>query len=310
MEIAALVFSDNLDYKSALQTYSIFQFTRKNGNEIQIVDYNLLNTDIKDFSVRQKNNMLYNFLESNTILTAKRYNTLKQLKENIPLADEYIIANAKFNDLGIFPKEESLIYGIKDISKYEMGLVKDEYKNYSTFSNINDEQVKRVIDPLFLLSRDEWEEYSNQSNIGEDIKDYILVYAKVVTKDMLNYARKLSEVNGNKIYIVADKINSIIYKGKRMNKISPLDLVKLISNSNNVVTSCDEAIKLSILFNKKLHIFTEDEQYDSQIELINELGLLDRIVISPDRIILKDNEYKEAVEKIRELKRDSIEFLN
>ncbi len=309
MEIAALICNEDLDYESTLQIYSMFQFIRKSGNEIQIIDYNFLNENIKNYFLKLKNNMLYTFLENNTILTVRRYSSLKQLQENIPLADEYIIANAKYKDLGIFPKEETLIYGIKDANKYEIDLIKDEYEKFSSLSDIKDEQVKRVVDPLFLLSKDEWNEFSQKSSISESIKDYILVYGKVVTKDMLSYAKKLSEINNCKIYIVADKINTIIYKGKKLNNVSPLDLVRLISNSNDIVTSSDEAIKFSVLFNKNVHIFTEEEKYDSQIEIINELKLLDRIVISPERVILKENDSSDVVESINELRAESIKFL-
>ena len=109
MEIAALVCNDKLDYESALKTYSIFQINRKMGNQVQIVDYNYLNPDIKNVFDKMKNNNLYSFLENNTIFTSRRYSSFERLEDNIPLADSYMIVNPSFNSLDVFPREKCVI---------------------------------------------------------------------------------------------------------------------------------------------------------------------------------------------------------
>lgn len=305
MEIAALVCNDKLDYESALKTYSIFQINRKMGNQVQIVDYNYLNPDIKNVFDKVKNNNLYSFLENNTIFTSRQYNSFERLEDNIPLADSYMIVNPSFNSLDVFPREKCVIYGAKDIDKNEIDMIKNDYKNFSTSFQLRDNDVSSVVDPLFLLSKEDWYEFGEKSSLPDENKEYILVYGKNIEKDMLAYAKSLSEKNNSKIYIIADKVNALLYKGKRILNASPADLVKLMSNASDIITSSNEGIRFSVIFEKKLHIFN-DSSDESQLELINELKLLDRIVTSPDRIILKESENKEAIDKLKELREKSL----
>ena len=305
MEIAALVCNDKLDYESALKTYSIFQINRKMGNQVQIVDYNYLNPDIKNVFDKMKNNNLYSFLENNTIFTSRRYSSFEHLEDNIPLADSYMIVNPSFNSLDVFPREKCVIYGVKDIDENEIDRIKDDYKDFSTSFHLRDNDVSSVVDPLFLLSKEDWYEFGEKSSLPDENKEYILVYGKNIEKDMLAYAKSLSEKNNSKIYIIADKVNALLYKGKRILNASPADLVKLMSNASDIITSSNEGIRFSVIFEKKLHIFN-DSSDESQLELINELKLLDRIVTSQDRIILKESENKEAIDKLKELREKSL----
>ena len=305
MEIAALVCNDKLDYESALKTYSIFQINRKMGNQVQIVDYNYLNPDIKNVFDKMKNNNLYSFLENNTIFTSRRYSSFERLEDNIPLADSYMIVNPSFNSLDVFPREKCVIYGVKDIDENEIDRIKDDYKDFSTSFHLRDNDVSSVVDPLFLLSKEDWYEFGEKSSLPDENKEYILVYGKNIEKDMLAYAKSLSEKNNSKIYIIADKVNALLYKGKRILNATPADLVKLMSNASDIITSSNEGIRFSVIFEKKLHIFN-DSSDESQLELINELKLLDRIVTSPDRIILKESENKETIDKLKELREKSL----
>ena len=84
-------------------------------------------------------------------------------------------------------------------------------------------------------------------------------------------------------------------------------MVKLISNASDVITSNDDGIRLSIIFEKRIHIFN-DSNDENQLELINELKLLDRIVTSQDRVILKESENKEAIDKIKEIREQSLKL--
>lgn len=308
MEIAALVCNDKLDYESALKTYAVFQSTRKMGNQIQIVDYNYLDVNEKNIFEKAKNTNLYNFLENNTIFTSRRYHTFDQLEDNIPLADEYFLINPSFGSLDVFPREKCIVYGVKNIDENEISMIKEDYKSFSVNDEINESECRSVVDPLFLLTKEEWYEFAEKSNMPEDNKDYILIYGNVIEKDMLAYAKNLADNNNSKIYIVADKVNSLLYKGKRVQNPTPADLVKLMSNATDIITSRNDGIRMSVVLEKRVHIFN-DSNDESQLELINELRLLDRIVTSQDRIILKDSENKEAIEKLLVKREESLKVL-
>ena len=95
--------------------------------------------------------------------------------------------------------------------------------------------------------------------------------------------------------------------GKRIKNTNIIDLANLISNAQTVVTSCNDAIKLAVVFDKNLHIF--DVQDDEQIELIDKLNLKKRIVKDTSRVLEPWQEYKDIKEKMEDLKTDSYELL-
>lgn len=309
MEIAALVCNDKLNYESAFQIYSLYEYLKHKNNQVQIVDYNLLDRNKRSFSQKRKNELLYNFLDDNVVMTSIRYKTIEQVEDNPPLADRYIISNATYHDLNMeILNENYYAYGIKDIGAEQLNNIRDKYKSVSTLFKVKGEEIKQVADPIFLLSREDWYDFASKSNLKTEKENYILVYSDLVTEDMLKYAKMLSENNNAKIYVVADKIQTLFFKGKRINNPLPYDLANLILNAQEVVTSCDDGIKLSLIFERGLHIFNDVEKIE-QIELINEFNLVNRIVDSTERIVNGNYEFNLSLEKIDELKNNSKSIL-
>lgn len=309
MEIAALVCNDKLNYESTFQIYSMFEYWKNKGNQIQIIDYNLLDKKQKSFTLKRKNELLYDFLDNNVILTSRRYTTLEQFEENPPLADKYIIANATYHELNIDTSKESYYaYGVRDVNLDQLNITKDKYKEISTLFDVKGTDIPQVVDPMFLLSKEEWYDFALNSNIKVANDNYILLYSEVVTQDMLKYAKTLSENNNVKIYIVADKVESMFFKGKRLNNVLPYDLANLVLNAQEVITSCNDGIKLSIIFEKGLHIFNDVENIE-QIELINEYNLVNRIVDSTERVVTNHFNYSGTLEKIDGLKSNTEKYL-
>lgn len=301
MEIATLVCNNGLNYDITFQTYSMYEYLKKQGNQVQIVDYNFLNKDDR------KTEMLYDFLYNNAILTFNRYKDINQLDENLPLADKFIVLNGEYNELSLqMSGNNNIAYGVKT-SLSDIDKLSENFSKISTFYETKDENIKRVIDPIFLLSREEWYDIINQGSNIELPADYILIYSDIVTSEMLNYAFNISNQSGSKIYIVADKIKQVFYRGKRVRNVKPLDLLNLILNSQDVITSCDDGIKFSVLFEKKLHIFSNEEE--SQIELINDLNLRKRIVNNSNQALSLNTEYSDSYKEIDKLRKNSFEFL-
>lgn len=309
MEIAALVCNDKLNYESAFQIYSLYEYLKHKNNQVQIIDYNLLDRNKKSFFQKKKNELLYNFLDDNVVMTSRRYKTIEQIEENPPLADKYIISNATYHDLNLDTLNENYYaYGIKDIGADQLNNIRNKYKKVSTLFEVKGDDVKQVADPMFLLSREEWYDFSSKSSLKVEKENYILVYGELVTEEMLKYAKVLSENNNAKVYIVADKVQSLFFRGKRINNPLPYDLANLVLNAQEIITSCDDGIKLSLIFEKGLHIFNDIERIE-QIELINEFNLINRIVDSTDRAVTNNYEYNLSIEKIEELKNNAKSIL-
>ena len=301
MEIATLVCNNGLNYDLVFQTYSMFEYLKRQGNQVQIIDYNFLKKDNK------KSEMLYDFLTNNAVLTFNRYNDVNQLEDNLPLADRFVVLNGEYNELTLqMSGDKNLAYGIKT-NLSDISNISDNFSKVSTFYDAKDEKINRVIDPIFLLSKEEWYDLiSEENNINMPI-DYILIYSDTVSKEMLNYASQIASNNNSKIYIVADKVEGVFHKGKRLKNIEPCELLKFIYNAQDVITSCNDGIKFSVLFEKNLHIFSNEDE--SQVELINDLNLRRRVVNESNQIISQNIGYNDSYKEIDKLLENSVEFL-
>ena len=301
MEIATLVCNNGLNYDLVFQTFSMFEYLKGQGNQVQIIDYNFLKNDNK------KSEMLYDFLTNNVVLTFNRYNDVNQLEDNLPLADRFVVLNGEYNELTLqMSGDKNIAYGIKT-NLSDISNISDNFSKVSTFYDAKDEKINRVIDPIFLLSKEEWYDLiSEENNINMPI-DYILIYSDTVSKEMLNYASQIASNNNSKIYIVADKVEGVFHKGKRLKNIEPFELLKFIYNAQDVITSCNDGIKFSVLFEKNLHIFSNEDE--NQVELINDLNLRRRVVNESNQIISQNIGYNDSYKEIDKLLENSVEFL-
>lgn len=297
MELAILSCNNKLNNDTAFQIFAMYEYLKRQGNNVQVVDCGL-----KDY---KKN---YDFLSSNVVLTVNTYMDYRRFEENQPLVDKYIILNYDCDDENLnLNGKENIIYGINNISNKQIEKIANDGYKISSIVDLKNKNIKNVVDPVFLISKEQWLDEVNQKSKIDVGADYVLVYSDVVTKEMLKYAEDISRKNCLKMYVVADKIQAIFYKGKRIKNTNIIDLANLISNAQTVVTSCNDAIKLAVVFDKNLHIF--DVQDDEQIELIDKLNLKKRIVKDTSRVLEPWQEYKDIKEKIEDLKTDSYELL-
>lgn len=303
MEIAILVCNENADYELALHSYSMYKYLVKQGNRVEVIDYNYINNKRNSKKVK----MLYNFLDDNIVLTLNRYNSLEQIEEKLPLADKYVIVNATYKDLAVNLGDNTTIYYAKDISTYNLNELNKKFTSVSVSYNSNDE-YKRVIDPIFLLSENDWHDIF-ESNISIDIPtNYTLVFSKDVSKDIIEYASNLSKYSQSNLYYITEKMDAIFYNGKRLRNINPIELASLVEHANDVITTENIGIKLCVLFRKNVHIFTNGE--DSQIELVDDLKLNNRIVKNTQNILSNIScNYDKLNKKIDELRTNSYEIL-
>ena len=297
MELAILSCNNKLNNDTAFQIFAMYEYLKRQGNNVQVVDCGL-----KDY---KKN---YDFLSSNVVLTVNTYMDYRRFEENQPLVDKYIILNYDCDDENLnLNGKENIIYGINNISNKQIEKIANDGYKISSIVDLKNKNIKNVVDPVFLISKEQWLDEVNQKSKIDVGADYVLVYSDIVTKEMLKYAEDISRKNCLKMYVVADKIQAIFYKGKRIKNTNIIDLANLISNAQTVVTSCNDAIKLAVIFDKNLHIF--DVQDDEQIELIDKLNLKKRIVKDTSRVLEPWQEYKDIKEKMEDLKTDSYELL-
>jgi len=143
-------------------------------------------------------------------------------------------------------------------------------------------KVTTVLDPTMLLTSTEWEH-----EIPQEIKEkkekgkYILVYTKSDNNEVTNIVNNLSNASKYKV-IYFENINK--YKNALRSAYieGPLEFVNLIKNAEFVVTSSFHATVFSILFQKKLWVVPHKKTGSRVTDLLNKLGLSNRIVTSLD----------------------------
>lgn len=245
------------------------------------------------------------FLKANVPLT-KRYTNRNELKQNPPKSDIYIagsdqIWNDDYNgeqefsyyldfvkngrkiayaaSFGKpFPLTEKEIEKIKPyLSKFDLVTVRE--KDGVDILNQADVRSFHVIDPTFFLADKEWEMFSKNSKLDIPKEKYILVYVMDgVYDNLLKNAYFIKEKTNYSIVVVC--FNKI--KDSRVNKCfyncTPFDFVKLMQNSEFVLTNSFHGTAFSINLKKRFLTIGKERYNSRMISLLQKLGLLQRFI--------------------------------
>lgn len=234
-------------------------------------------------------------------MTPKTYRTEKELLEDIPVADAYCtgsdqVWNSYWNEGVDRPLYLSFVPGNKfrfsyaasignsELSEEEAKEVKPMlslYKHITVRENtgidimrsMEFENVQQMLDPTLLFKGEQWQKYTSDRFKNQK---YVVTYNLHHDKRIDNYAMKVAETNGLKVYNITYNIHDIIRKGtiKWCPKIE--EYLGLIRDAQYVITDSFHATVFSILFNKKFMVIYP-EQASSRIRSILELlNLQDR----------------------------------
>lgn len=158
-----------------------------------------------------------------------------------------------------------------------------------------------TLDPTLLLSKEEWKPAVGKRPIKEK---YIFVYYIRESKDLLNYAGKLSEKTGYKVINAKNSKEFFL-------KCSPSDFLAWIYYAEYFVTNSFHGTVFSLLFNKKFAIELDNGKTvnNRSKELLELVGVDRTLAIDNIDLISKETDYT-AVEKIIEAERaKSIDFI-
>lgn len=256
---------------------------------------------IISFSYIKKKLVFDSFLKKYIKMTPKTYRTEKELLEDIPVADAYCtgsdqVWNSYWNEGVDRPLYLSFVPGNKfrfsyaasignsELSEEEAKEVKPMlslYKHITVRENtgidimrsMEFENVQQMLDPTLLFKGEQWQKYTSDRFKNQK---YVVTYNLHHDKRIDNYAMKVAETNGLKVYNITYNIHDIIRKGtiKWCPKIE--EYLGLIRDAQYVITDSFHATVFSILFNKKFMVIYP-EQASSRIRSILELlNLQDR----------------------------------
>lgn len=200
---------------------------------------------------------------------------------------------------------------IEYISKLSSILVREkELKEFLIEKQSN--QVKVVMDPVFLLSQELWK--SKLSNENKS-KNYILLYfIDSNINSTIKIAKDIAKLRSKKIIYPVDYNKKLLFNGKCALEKGPFEFIELIQNADFVVASSFHAVAFSIIFEKNFIVIPHEKTGRRILDLLTNLGLSQRIVLSyEDYLKKKDSlnniDYTLIRKKIDCLRSDSLESL-
>lgn len=209
--------------------------------------------------------------------------------------------------------DESLILKNEDIYKKIMNNVDiisvREESAKKELKKITDKEIKVNLDPSLLLAKDEWDKYTVEKDINEP---YIFSYFVGVTQENYDALELLTSKSGMKTisYSENPKEKNII---KKCFTDDPFEFITKIKYADLTFVSSFHGTVFSIIFNKEFYVVPPKDKGNRIINLLNKLGLSDRIINSKEDInkigLNKKIDYESVNKKLDELRNDSLDWL-
>lgn len=290
----------------------------------------------------KKRKQFFKFIKNNIRVSKKPY-TNKTLSKANDIYDVFIAgsdqvfnldcSNYDTNYLLDFVKEGNkktsyaASFGFDEMPKEDVKEYKRLLKNFRSISvreaqgvkivkKATNKEATEVLDPTLLISGDEWRKIIGEAKENE--KGYILIYALLPSKTLIEFADKLQEKTGLEIVFVKDSLtkeghNVLSENVKYLKDVEPFEFVKLIANAEYVITNSFHGTAFSINFNKKF--FTEllapETKVNSRLEnILDMLDLRSRQVVNLDSLTLEEIDYERVNKVLEERKKASIDFIN
>ena len=313
--------------------YKVIKISKKNM-------YTRVKSFIAAIAYFGKNKSRYNnfnkFIDKNFKMTHK-YSSIEELKKDPPTEDIYITGSDQVWNpeiTGGLSDIYTLNFGSDRINRVSYAasignnsLGKEDYQgklsklNYisvreETAKNllqpIINKPIKVVVDPTLLIDSKEWEE---EFDLKDNEKEpYILTYHVAEYPEYVKIINELSRKTGLKVITFEKR------KKKNYNNIlrcayadGPEEFVRLIKNAKYVVTTSFHATVFSVIFHKKLFVVPHNSTGSRMIDLLNKLGLQDRIYYSLEEFKNCDYDreinYKKVEEKLSKEREESLIFL-
>lgn len=268
-------------------------------------------------------------------LTSKKYSSNEELKKNIPFADIYIAGSDQIwntegpngKDLAFYldfaPKNSvrasyaasfSIKYIVDDYREFvKKSIGKFDYLSVRESSGLllleqmDFNNAKLVLDPVFLLDKSSWFKIAKQF----EYEKYILIYDQENNKLIKDAAIKLSKETGYKIVAIKN-LYPMTYANKKIKNIGPREFLGLIRGCEILLTNSFHGSAFSILFQKEFYVFKRSHQKvnSRMVDLLNTLDIGDRIIDDLLQICSNHIDYNLVNKKLDKMRLSSYEYLN
>lgn len=283
------------NFGSTLQSCALYEFIKEIGHEVQIINYqpqyNNLKQQIKEFLVRlfflkeyskrEKSFKLY--YNNHSSLTKKKITKFGELLSLAYSADVYITGSDQVwnpnnpcgNDESYYLKFTNSLRKMSYAAS--LGTLLDEVQVQSLIDKIEDyryisvrewesklqlinhgfDNVKYVLDPVFLFPREYYIENAGQSS-QKVYGRYLLVYAVKEDKLISMTAKRLARKYNLKIILIGGlkkKCDCDYF----IRSAGPREFLDLMNNAQMIVTSSFHAVAFALILNKQFVVVLPKE---------------------------------------------------
>lgn len=248
----------------------------------------------------------------------------------VPVMDAYIVGSDQVWNSGICdgqdpvfwgaftrPKESKLISyaastSVKDLQQQDdetltkllcnfdrISVREKETCDYLNYHFDLKSDVQTVMDPTLLADSSVWERFDNGKFKR---KKYVLYFGAricneypTVLRDKANELAKHLECNVEHIDFNSD---------------TPVDFVNKFRNASAVVTSSFHGVAFSLIFSRPLYAVQYGDEQDARyVNVLKSVGAEDMLVDIRQEVHPKDFDYKLINNKLKEIRKESIEYL-
>lgn len=323
MDIKTLTTYDVYNYGASLQAYALQKYLIDKKHDVEIInyqpdyltrkyDYKWVNPESK-FSRWKLTRVTYRILKfcqrittlgrkrkfdefNHNILreTSKRYTTYKELCENPPIADLYIVGSDQIWNVFYEAGRDPAFY-----LEFVNSAHKASYAASFSYLDIDNENLKRiskslstfcavsvrerhgldilrkmgidgqwVLDPVFLLPIEQWKTLMVRLNLSFR---YILVYDFEGNNELKKFVQDYAKKHNLKIICIVDTY-PYSYADKNYNSAGPKEFLTLLYNCDAFVSNSFHGTAFSIIFNKPVYVFSRKRhKVNSRMESLLQL---------------------------------------
>lgn len=282
--------------------------------------------------LKRRDEKFETFIQKNLVLTPSYY-SYNSLNDNPPIADFYICGSDQIWNPSLtggepdcafflqFVKNNKASYGasmgefdieaegntIRKLIEGYSGISVREKSVAARLSKVIGENVDVVLDCTLLL---EEEDYSCMESdmIGLN-QHYVLLYNVQNSNDAVAIAKKIAHDHDLSIIDISPNPFAKVKRSNKIIDIGPGEFLVLLKNAEYVVTNSFHGTVFSIIYEKEFFSLAHSKRADRVMDLLNSLGLMDRLVTNVEEINNKPVDYIKAKHFLSIYRHDSLDYI-
>lgn len=306
-----------INFGTVLQNYATNQYLNLIGYDSYILNYRFRYDNIKHNFKTFIINIIVDalciireikfscFLRNNTKMT-RRYFTHKQIEDNPPFADIFLVGSDQVwnpdygnnihrlewvQDSGTVKIAYSSSIGKDKLDSDKLNELSKALKSFVAISvreksgrqilqSAGLKNIQQVVDPVFLLEKEEYIKFIKPNKIGKYA--FVLSYEKLIVVEKALQQIKSSGLKVIEAGYSRKKYGSVADSFYR--NIGIEDFLTLIYNAEVVVTTSFRALAFCLIFNKDFYVVKNEIATSRLTEMLTMVGLQDRMIESVENV--------------------------